>query len=126
MYFVVGGMATVIDWSIYALWLAVCGKMHYLSGLVISLAGAGLFHYVANKRLTFQCDSRRFVLQISLYVMVDLLGLGMSMLILAGLVRGVGLLPFPARGERRALRSRFPVAQAGGRHASRIDRAVRG
>ena len=63
-YFVVGGIATLIDWGIFALGLQVLGHDRYLGCVVISIGVAGTFHYLANKRLTFQCQSRAIGVQI--------------------------------------------------------------
>lgn len=91
IYFLVGGMATLIDWTAYALFLMILGDQHYLMALLIAIWLAGLFHYVANKRLTFQCRSRAMGAQIPVYVSVALLGLGLSMVTLRLLVGSAGM-----------------------------------
>ena len=97
VYFVVGGIATLIDWSVYALCLRVLGDHRYLMAVMISIGLAGLFHYLANKHLTFQCRSRSIGTQIPVYMGVAVLGLGMSMGILRLLVGNAGLPPMAGR-----------------------------
>jgi len=97
IYFVVGGIATLIDWGMYALSLMVLGPEHYLISVIVSMGFAGLFHYLANKRLTFQCRSRAIGRQVPIYIGVALAGLSMSMGILRILVGSIGLLPMTAR-----------------------------
>lgn len=96
-YFVVGGIATLIDWGTFALCLMLAGSGSYLFCVAVSMGLAGLFHYLANKRLTFQCQSQAIGVQVPLYMGVALAGLGMSMLILGLLVGGLGLAPVLAR-----------------------------
>ena len=96
-YFLVGGVATLIDWATYALSLQTLGHEHYLVSVIVSMGLAGTFHYFANKRLTFQCQSRAIGKQIPLYVGVALAGLGMSIGILRVLVGTFGLSAMMAR-----------------------------
>lgn len=96
IYFIVGGLATLIDWGVFAVafrWLG----LHYLEALIASMCLAGSFHYFANKHLTFQCQSRQFGMQVPVYILIALLGLGMSMAIMATLINMAGLYPIIAR-----------------------------
>ncbi|MDX1901706.1 MAG: GtrA family protein [Gammaproteobacteria bacterium] len=96
IYFIVGGLATLLDWTVFAIafrWLG----LHYLEALIVSMGMAGCFHYVANKRLTFQCQSRQFGMQVPIYIVIAAIGLGMSMAIIAILINIVGLYPIIAR-----------------------------
>ncbi len=95
-YFVVGGLATLIDWGLYAVcftWL----QMQYIAALVVSMSIAGCFHYVANKRLTFRCDSRALHIQVPVYVAVALAGIGLSAVLLSIQVSGLGINALIAR-----------------------------
>lgn len=103
VYFVVGGIATLIDWSTYALCLMLFGAGHYLVAVTIAILFAGLFHYFANKRLTFQCRSRAVATQISVYVGVGVFALGMSIVILRLLVGRAGMPAMSARVLTTAL-----------------------
>jgi len=96
IYFVIGGMATLIDWSIFAITFRWFG-LHYSAALVSSMGLAGSFHYVANKRLTFQCESRQYGRQVPIYIVVALFGLGMSMGIMSILINFIGIYPIIAR-----------------------------
>lgn len=95
-YFVVGGIATVIDWLVFAfatIWLG----LHHLIALAASMGTAGLFHYFANKKMSFQCTSQQYGRQISVYILVALVGFGMSFAIISGLIYLFYLNPVWAR-----------------------------
>ncbi len=91
-YFVIGGVATLIDWGTYAVCFKLLG-FQYLIALVCSMGLAGCFHYIANKRVTFQCQSRQYGAQVPLYIFVALLGLAMSMGLMMVMVRVIGIPP---------------------------------
>lgn len=95
-YFVVGGLATLIDWGLYAVCFMML-KMQYIIALVISMGVAGCFHYVANKRLTFRCDSRALHVQVPVYVTVASAGIGVSAVLLSIQVSGLGINALIAR-----------------------------
>ena len=102
-YFIVGGIATLIDWGMFALGLQVLGQDRYLVCVAFSISLAGTFHYFANKRLTFQCQSRAIGVQIPLYIGVAITGVAMSMAILGMLVSGLGWPAMSARVVTTAL-----------------------
>ena len=81
-YFIIGGMATCIDWSLY--WFLVhILQLHYEPALIIGYICAGLFHYTCNKFFTFRCQSKQIGAQYSLHIIVSGTTLLLSMLIIA-------------------------------------------
>ena len=97
VYFIVGGVATLMDWSVYGLSLWVLGDKRYLLSVVLSMGIAGTFHYLANKHFTFQCHSKAVMMQVPVYVAVAVAGLFMSMGILHFLVAVIAIKPMWAR-----------------------------
>src|SRR6185295_3348151 len=96
VYSIIGGIATALDWGIF--WLCIhYSIIHYEYALIFSYVLAGLFHYVTNKWFTFQCRSKQIGAQISIYVMVTVSSLLMSMFILFILINYLGCLKMVAR-----------------------------
>lgn len=85
-YTVIGGIATIIDWSVFAIAVTFL-KVHYLPALMLAFSTAGIFHYIANKMITFKCVSKKFASQISIYLLVMMMSLGLNMLIMVVLVK---------------------------------------
>ncbi len=84
-YFFIGGTATILDWGIF--WLTVSGfGFHYEAGLMSSYMLAGIFHFFANKLITFQCQSDNLGSQYTLYICLTLSSLLISMGIIAVLI----------------------------------------
>jgi putative flippase GtrA len=84
-YFIIGGISTVIDWTTF--WVLTSQmNTHYQVGLVGAYFTAGIFHYIANKLLTFECQSKKIGSQFSLYLLVTVTSLIFSMGVMSLLV----------------------------------------
>ena len=68
-YFTIGGISTVIDWSSFWFFSTPL-KMHYQFSLILGYSIAAVFHYTANKFITFDCQSKKIGSQFSLYFLV--------------------------------------------------------
>jgi putative flippase GtrA len=85
-YLIIGTIATAIDWSVYAAavnWLG----FHYQLALITGYLGGSTAHYIANKLITFKCQSKAIGSQLSLYALVQGASLGASMVVMGALVR---------------------------------------
>ena len=85
MYTLIGGVATIIDWSVFAIAVNKFG-IHYEAALVLAYSAASLAHFSANKALTFKCESKDYASQLSIYIVVLGISLVFSMVIMAALV----------------------------------------
>jgi len=85
IYTTIGGVATVIDWSIFAIAVHFLGT-HYEVALVLAYFGASIAHYTANKFITFRCKSTDYRSQLSIYILVVAISLMCSMTVMALLV----------------------------------------
>ncbi len=95
-YFFIGGTATLMDWSIF--WLVVKRLgLHYEIGLISAYALAGIFHFFANKFVTFQCKSKNLGSQYSIYIVLTLSSLVTSMGVIAILINLLALDKMTAR-----------------------------
>lgn len=95
-YFFVGLTATLIDWGLF--WVGVTQwHVHYEIALVIGYLTAGGFHYFANKRFTFKCSSQQISSQLSVYILVNLSSLALSIVVMALLVQWIRLDDIAAR-----------------------------
>lgn len=84
-YFFIGGTTTFIDWALF--WLTVKNLgFHYEIGLMSAYIPASMFHFVANKFITFQCKSKSLGSQYSIYIMLTLTSLMISMGIIAVII----------------------------------------
>ena len=85
MYTLIGGIATIIDWTVFAIALK-WFDLHYEAALVLAYSAASLAHFSANKALTFKCESKDYASQLSIYILVLGISLILSMVIMALLV----------------------------------------
>lgn len=95
-YFFIGATATMIDWGMFWLTVKKLG-FHYEVGLVSAYIPAGIFHFFANKFITFQCKSKSIGSQYSVYIILTLSSLMISMGIIAILINLLALDKMPAR-----------------------------
>ncbi|MDR3478830.1 MAG: GtrA family protein [Gammaproteobacteria bacterium] len=86
LYTLIGGVATIVDWSVFAICINWFG-IHYEAALVLAYSAASIAHFSANKSLTFKCESKDYVAQLSIYILVLAISLGLSMTIMAILVK---------------------------------------
>jgi putative flippase GtrA len=87
IYTFIGGFATLLDWLIFG--VATRFGLHYEIALGLAYFGASILHYTANKFITFQCQSKSYRSQISIYIIVVAISLLCSMAVMAGLVHWV-------------------------------------
>lgn len=81
-YFVIGLIATAIDWTLF--WFAINKiHLHYEIALIFGFVTAGIFHFTTNKTITFKCQSKQLRSQYSVYTLVTLATLVISMGIIA-------------------------------------------
>src|SRR3990167_5951202 len=81
-YFFIGGTATIIDWGMFWLTVNALG-FHYEIGLISGYVLAGIFHFFANKFITFQCQSTHIGSQYTVYIVLTLSSLMISMGVIA-------------------------------------------
>lgn len=75
-YLIIGTIATLIDWSTFAL-ATHYFNIYYQASICIAIFTATIFHYLANKFVTFKCHSKQIASQLSIYgtvAVVTLLG----------------------------------------------------
>lgn len=84
-YFFIGAAATIMDWGVF--WVLIDPlSWHYELALVFSYVTAGIFHFTANKMITFKCASKQIGSQYVIYIFLTLSALLVSMLFMAVLV----------------------------------------
>ena len=66
-YTLVGGIATIMDWSIFYIFAIILG-IYYQIALVISFVIVGITHYTLSKIFTFKCKSKKIIKQFSLFM----------------------------------------------------------
>lgn len=77
-YTVIGGVVTLIDWSVFSISTLLLG-IQYQVALIVTYFIAGSIHYLANKFITFHCHAKQAGTQVSLYMIVGLMSLGISL-----------------------------------------------
>jgi putative flippase GtrA len=95
-YILIGGFATLIDWSTFAVTTKVIG-WHYQVAIFFAYSFAGIFHYTCNRFFTFQNESKKYASQIFLYVLVVSISLPCNLLIMTGLVHIIAIDPLYLR-----------------------------
>lgn len=90
-YLVIGTIATLIDWCMFYVFSHQIG-WHYEAALAFGFCTAAIFHYFANKVVTFKCHSTELEKQLPLYLFVMVISLVCNMIIMAAIVK---LYPLP-------------------------------
>jgi len=81
----VGGFATILDWFIFYI-LAINFNMYYQFALVVSFSLSAVFNYVFNKKITFKSRSKKIFSQFTLFFIIALFALLISILVMFVLV----------------------------------------
>lgn len=88
-YFIIGGISTLIDWSVFTA-TTVMLHFYYPLALTCSFLVAGIFHYTANKVITFKCRSKQIKSQLLLFVCVATVSLLLSIGVMSVLIKWLG------------------------------------
>ncbi|MBI3070981.1 MAG: GtrA family protein [Deltaproteobacteria bacterium] len=76
-YALVGGLATVADWSTFYLGYQVAALSHPVA-LVLAILVGGTCNYTLNRLITFRNKSRRIIQQLAVFAVVSAVSIGMS------------------------------------------------
>jgi putative flippase GtrA len=79
LFFIVGGLATVVDWIVFYLFNKQVG-LHYIISVILSYSFGGATSYTLNKIFTFKDKSKDFALQISLFTLIMTGAYGLNIL----------------------------------------------
>ncbi len=95
-YFFIGGFTTLIDWSVF--WCSL-NRLHlnYGEALICAFVMASLFHFSANKWITFKCATKQLGSQYSVYIFVSLMSLMISLLCMTVFIKLIFLPKMIAR-----------------------------
>lgn len=93
-YIFVGLLATLVDWTTFAVSVKF---LHYQVALLLALGAGSLTHYSSNKIYTFKCHSRKYGSQLSLYFLLVGFTILISMGIMGGLIKFLGINKISAR-----------------------------
>jgi putative flippase GtrA len=85
-YLIVGTIATALDWCTFAMMIEHFSQP-YPVALCAAYLTAGLFHYLANKIITFKCKSKKILAQLLRYGFVGILSLGCSLILITMLIK---------------------------------------
>lgn len=96
VYLIIGAIATVIDWSLFTVAVSYF-DIYYQISLCISVGTATMFHYMANKLVTFKCSSKKIASQVSVYGMVSMMSLFGTMAVMCVLVNDLMLTKIMSR-----------------------------
>lgn len=80
-YLLVGGSATLIDWSLFYIFAIVLG-IYYQVALVISFSISCIFNYYFSRIFTFRSKSQKIFSQFSLFLLVIAIYLSMSIFLM--------------------------------------------
>ena len=77
-YILVGGVATIVDWSVFTIFKITFG-LHRQASLTVAFACGTIVNYFFNKFFTFKCTSKQIKLQASTHVLISIVSLLCSM-----------------------------------------------
>lgn len=77
-YFIVGGIATLVDWSTFY-FFAITIQFNYQGALVVAFILGSLTNYILNKIFTFRCRSKKIAGQMAMHLSVSAISLLMNM-----------------------------------------------
>lgn len=95
-YFIVGGVATVVDWSSFYL-LAIKINFNYQAALVIAFILGSVTNYVFNKIFTFRCRSKQIAGQMTVHLMISAISLLLNMGMMYIFVSSFAIAKMPSR-----------------------------
>jgi len=95
-YTVVGGLATVADWSTF---YVTSMQLHWVYPvcLLLSFGFGTTIHYFLNKKITFKFDKKQYKKQLTMYFTTVFSSLGLNLVLMSGLIHLLSLTPMPAR-----------------------------
>jgi putative flippase GtrA len=100
-FLVVGGINTLVGWSLFALFELLfgsrIGRFGYLVSLVLSYAIGICVAFVLHRRFVFKVQGNTLV-DFGRFVLTNLVGFGLNALILPLIVETTGLMPIIAQG----------------------------
>ena len=95
-YFIVGGVATIVDWG--AFWIALnLLILNYILSVAISFTLGSITNYIFNKIFTFQDKSKRITSQAATHLLISAVSLMTTMGMMRVLVGNLHFLSMPAR-----------------------------
>lgn len=91
-YIFVGGIATVVDWSILYILTSIC-EIHYLVSAIIAFVAGLIINFILAKLLVFKANEVRVnsYIEFISYAIIGIIGLGITELILYSLTNFIGL-----------------------------------
>jgi len=81
LYLIFGGLATLIDWSSFALATYSAG-LSYLISVIISFSLGSITNFYLNKRLNFKNEYKKWYYQFIVYLIIALLGLSITLVLM--------------------------------------------
>ena len=79
---ITGGLATIIEWTIFYL-LAILLNIYYQTAVIISLLISCIINYTLSKIFTFKCKSKKIIQQASIFSIIAIIYLLLSMLLMS-------------------------------------------
>lgn len=97
-YAFVGGWATVADWGVFALFNNVL-KIHYLVSAPFAFLMGLTVNYLLSKKFVFSAatEKKSATAEFTVYAIIGLIGLGLTMAIMSLLTEAVGLVPMVSK-----------------------------
>jgi len=95
-YFIVGGLATVVDWSSFFVFNQLA-DVHYQLSLIVAWSLGTLVHYMLSRFFAFRSQARQVGLQLAAHVVVSVISLGLSTLAMYLLIEVLKTQPMAGR-----------------------------
>ena len=89
-YMVFAGVAALLELTLLYFFTSIIG-LHYMLSVLIAYPSAVMTNYLLNKFLNFKCHDSRYVKQFTIFVFINLGGLGITMVLMYVLVEYVSL-----------------------------------
>ncbi len=91
IYVIIGGISALVDFSILFILTSIIG-VYYIFSAIISYPFGAATHFLLNKYLNFRKHDRKFVRQLLTYIVINVIGLGITLTIMYVLVEYFNLL----------------------------------
>jgi len=95
-YTFVGAIATAVDWSSFYILNLLC-NVDYKVAVSVSFTLGSAVNYILNKKITFNDRTKQIAAQLSIFAIIGVISLLMSVFIMFVQVKLMGMLPMPAR-----------------------------
>jgi len=90
IYVLIGGIAAIIDFTTVFVLTSLLG-IFYIVSVMLSYPLATFVHFIMNKKFNFRCTSRKVMRQFCIFIVINLVAMGLTIVIMYAMVEYLGM-----------------------------------